>query len=213
VSDLQLEDSWMSSRNNGKEMIVSGRQDKERMQLFIIDIDNGNYKKLTHDIAAMYRDPLFSPDGSKIIFVYKQNRRNRAEYEELYSMNIDGTELLQLTHYPANDTMINSFGYKAGPPRWHPTENFISYISEQTGKTSIYAIMPDGSKQWKLTDIQMNEGWHDWSPDGNWLALDVSDTGGKQYHIILMNWKTKETKQLTDDSFSAQMSPVFVTKE
>lgn len=213
VSNLQLEDSWMSSRNHGKEMIVSGRLGKERMQLFIIDPESGHYKQITHDTAAMYRDPLFSPDGNKIIFAYKQNRRDRKQHEELYTMNADGTNLQQLTHYPADDTLISSFGYKAGPPRWHPTGNFISYISEQAGKTSIYAVTPDGSKQWKLTDHLLNEGWHDWSPDGKWLAFDLSDKEGKQYHIMLMNWKTKEVKQLTDNRFTTQMAPVFVVAE
>ncbi|MEN9569679.1 MAG: hypothetical protein RL172_910 [Bacteroidota bacterium] len=42
ISTLQLEDSWMDSRNNGTELIVTGRKGKElRNQLFIINITNG----------------------------------------------------------------------------------------------------------------------------------------------------------------------------
>ena len=49
ISDLRLEDSWMGSRNNGKEMIVSGRIGTEtRFQLFIIDLQTGKYRQLTN---------------------------------------------------------------------------------------------------------------------------------------------------------------------
>jgi TolB protein len=63
-----------------------------------------------------------------------------------------------------------------------------------------------------LTDSQTAEGWHDWSPDGKWLAYDASDIEGKQFQIMLMNWQTKELKQLTDSSYKSQFAPVFVEK-
>jgi TolB protein len=84
----------------------------------------------------------------------------------LYILNADGSALTRLTQYPENDTLINQYGYKAGPPRWHPTENFISYIPQQAGKYSLYTVTPDDQKQWKLTNNLFAEGWHDWSPDG-----------------------------------------------
>ncbi|MGZ5246227.1 MAG: hypothetical protein ACXWV5_04135 [Flavitalea sp.] len=33
-----------------------------------------------------------------------------------------------------------------------------------------------------------------------------------QYHIMLMNWQTLESKQLTDTTFKYQYAPVFVRK-
>ena len=42
VSNLQLEDSWMGSRNKGKELVVTGRLGPaDRYQLFIIDRATG----------------------------------------------------------------------------------------------------------------------------------------------------------------------------
>lgn len=80
----------------------------------------------------------------------------------------------------------------------------------QSGKHSIYAVTPDGKKQWKLTQNDFIEGWHDWSPDGKWLAFDKANKDETQYHIMLMNWQTKEIKQLTDSTYNYQQSPVFV---
>lgn len=211
VANLQLEDSWMSSRNDGKEMVVSGRIGKEtRMQLFLVNTQTGDFRQLTSDTAALHRDPVFSPDGQAIVFTYKKNRRNREEIDELYRMNVDGSGMRQLTHFPANDTTAEWHSYHAGPPRWNQRENFISYQSFQNGKYSLYAVTPDGSQQWKLTDNTFDEGWHDWSPDGRWLFVETFDTEQKKFHIHRMNWKTKALLQLTDTTYKYQQAPVVL---
>lgn len=211
VTGLQLEDSWMSSRNNGRELVVTGRIGKEiRMQLFLVNTLTGTFQQLTTDTAAMYRDPIFSPDGQSIVFAYRKNRRDRQEIEELYRMNIDGSGMRQLTHYPSSDTTAKWHSYHAGPPRWNRQENFISYQSFQQGKYSLFAVTPDGSRQWKLTENSFDEGWHDWSPDGRWLIVETFDTEQTQFHLHRMNWKTKELLQLTDGAYKYQQAPVVI---
>lgn len=213
VSNLQLEDSWMGSRNKGKELVVAGRIDtRVRYQLFILDIETGRYRQLTNEPQAAFRDPSFSPDGKQIIYVYKKNRTNRAEIEEMYIMNADGTNRRKMTTYPANDPLGKDPGYKVGPPHWNSKYKFITYQSNQAGKQSIYAVTPDGKKQWKLTDSKLDEGWHDWSADGEWLTFDSRDASSGRYDIYVMNYKTKETKKITGDSpMKYHQSPVFVS--
>ncbi len=212
VTNLQLEDSWMGSRNNGKELVVSGRIDtRVRYQLFIVDRATGSYRQLTNEPAAAFRDPSFSPDGKQIIYVYKKNRTDRTEIEELYIMNADGTNRRKLTTYPKDDPLGKDPGYHVGPPHWNAKYKFITYQSNQAGKQSIYAVTPDGKKQWKLTESKLDEGWHDWSPDGEWLAFDSRDEATGRYDIYLMNYKTKETKKLTGSSTKKyHQSPVFL---
>ncbi|OFZ09265.1 MAG: hypothetical protein A3D92_12245 [Bacteroidetes bacterium RIFCSPHIGHO2_02_FULL_44_7] len=213
VSDLMLEDSWMSARKNGEELVVAGRIGKDlRYQLFIVNTETGAYKQLTHEPNAKYGDPCFSPDGTQIVFYYQQDKKNKSSHEELFVMKDDGTEMTQLTHYPEDNPSAKDYGYRAGGTKWHPTENFISYVSLQDGRHSIFAITPDGKKQWKLIDNELSDGYHDWSSDGKWLCFNKADIGETQYHIVLMNWETKEQKQLTDTRYSSQLSPVFVEK-
>lgn len=212
VSNLQLEDSWMGSRNSGRELVVAGRIGSAiRYQLFIIERETGRFHAITKDTESAFRDPTFSPDGRKIAYVFKNKRTDRSEIEEMYVMNSDGTGRKKLTTYPAKDPLGKEPGYKVGPPHWNAKYNFISYQSNQGGKQSLFAVTPDGRKQWKLTESQLDEGWHDWSPDGQWLAFDSRDAATGRYDIYLMNWRTRESKKLTASSDKKyHQSPVFI---
>ena len=213
ITDLRLEDSWMGSRKNGKELVVTGRKGKEvRHQLFIVNVDTGEYRQITNEPTARFRDPMFSPDGKKIVAVYKKDKTEKKASGEVFIMDPDGTNRKQLTKYPENDTTAGPHRYRAGPPRWNRKHNFISYQSNQDGKSSLYAVTPDGKRHWKISENSMNEGWHDWSPDGKWLAVEMwTKKKDSPYGIYLMNYETKEMRQLTNSKrFKYQQAPVFV---
>jgi TolB protein len=125
-------------------------------------------------------------------------------------MPSDGVEKKRLTYFPA-DTTAEWFVYHAGPPKWHPNEDFISYQSFRNGKYELFGTKSSGGEPWKLIENNtgLEEGWHAWSPDGEWLAVELSDFDNKIDDIYLMNWKTKELKRLTD-SWQYEQAPVFV---
>jgi TolB protein len=213
VTDLRLEDSWHNTRNDGKEIIVSGRIGNEiRNQLYSVDTETGNYRPVAHDTAAMFSDPAFSPDGKQLVFRHRQNKRNfRNEKAELWIMPADGGVKKQLTFFPADST-ADWFVYHAGPPMWHPTEDFISYQSLRNGKYALFGVKPTGGEPWKLIENNttgLEEGWHSWSPDGQLLAVELSNFNELIVDVYLMDWKTKELKRLTDDNRFEQ-APVFV---
>ena len=107
VTELRLEDSWLGSRKEGKELVVAGRIGKEvRHQLFLVDTETGSYSPLAHDTIASFNSPIFSPDGNKIVFLYRKNKRNfQTEKTELWMMDADGNNMKQLTFFPQNDTL------------------------------------------------------------------------------------------------------------
>ncbi|MEQ1587627.1 MAG: hypothetical protein ABL895_17205 [Cyclobacteriaceae bacterium] len=211
VSDLRLEDSYMGSRKDGTEMIVSGRIGKEiRQQLFLINILDGSYRQITTDTAASFADPVFLPGERQIVFRHRLNRRNfQHEKAELWVMNDDGTDKLQLTHYPETDTSAEWHVYHAGPPIVIPGKNNISYMSYQTSNYSIFSSSPDGKDVKQLTTDELNEGWHNWSPDGEWVVYDASDKNSTWYNIWLMKADGSGLKKLTDD-WRFEQGPVFV---
>ncbi|MBT8179924.1 MAG: hypothetical protein HKP60_12480 [Eudoraea sp.] len=210
VSNIRLADSWHSSRFKGKELIVRPHSSVDTA-FYIIDTSGKVIKKLRPPFPY-FSDPLFSPDGSQIVFRAAKApfKRNEMFRDELYMMNDEGDSLRQLTFYPEGDTTAIWHNYKAGPPRWNTRENFISYHSFQEGKYSLFAVSPDGKRHWKLTDLKYSEGWHDWSPDGKYLAVEVFDKGQTQFHIGFMNWDTRDFSILTDTLYRYQQAPVFV---
>jgi TolB protein len=213
ITNFKLRDSWMGFRKNGTEIIVSPHESVDSV-FYIINLNGRVLKKVNTGLPYAV-DPTFSPDGKKIAFrgALKKSKREKGFIDEIYVINEDGTDLKKLTEYPKSDSTAQWYSYKAAPPRWHPTENFISYASFQNGKYSLYGVTPDGKKNWKLTDNPQSEVYHNWSPDGNWLVMDLSDTKETKYQIGLMNWKTKELRILTDTIYDYQQSPVFVLTE
>jgi TolB protein len=53
---------------DGKWIIFTADYDHQRIQLEILNTDTGEMRKLTDD-QAVYTDPVFSPDGSKVAYV------------------------------------------------------------------------------------------------------------------------------------------------
>jgi TolB protein len=222
ISDLQLEDSWMSRYDiaTGEHMLVMGRIGKTvRNQLFLVNIRDGTYKQITDDTVSTKRDPLFISVWKIIVMAFRPDKTlRRLVPDELWRFSFDskadvgipfGTRKKQLTCYPKDDTTAQWFEYHAGPPQWNSKHKFISYLSKQKGQNQIYAITPNGKKQWQITSGELGSGWHSWSSDGEWLVMDKTNKEENSYDIYLMNYKTKKTVQLTNDT-KFEQAPVLV---
>lgn len=214
ISNLRLEDSWMDIDPKTKEMVVSARPEPAvRYQLFLLNLSDGSAKPLASDTSYRFQDPVYSPDGTQIAFVKSPKTKVEGVFPEVFLMNRDGSGQKQLTHFPSSDPAASGYGYKAGALKWHPTENFISYATTRGDGAFIFGVSSDGSKNWQISQSGKDEVYHDWSPDGKWLVFDqYQDTVSRQYHIVLMNWQSKESRILTDTLLRTQLAPVFVKK-
>jgi Tol biopolymer transport system component len=75
-------------------------------------------------------EPFPSPDGKKILF-----ESLIAGHYELFTMNADGSGVVQLTHTGTNhDT-----------PSWSPDGRKIAFVSDRTGHEVISVMNADGS--------------------------------------------------------------------
>jgi len=70
----------------------------------IVRVDLDGHNTILANIAkyAPQWPPAFSPDGTKIAFI-----RMDAPYPDLYVMNVDGTDLVRLTHNPGYNTCFD----------------------------------------------------------------------------------------------------------
>lgn len=202
VTQFPVVDSWLSSRNQGSEMVVTVKTEQGRA--FQLIDTNGNLIKKIFESSVYINDPFFSPNGQSIVFRYRSTGK-----DELWTMSSDGNNLKQLTYYPEGDTSAARHGYHAGPPFWEPNRDLISYISKQNHNYSIYTIKPDGSDQKMITSNEFNQGWHSWSPDGTLIAFEGYGFSNPNFDIYIMRFDGTQMKRLTRDIRSEQ-APVFV---
>ena len=83
---------------------------------------------LTDSTATDY-NPVWSPDGSKIVI-----SSDRDGNYELYLIDLASNQQTRLTDNPGFD----------GQPTWSPDGKWIAFASEVDGNTDIYAIELDG---------------------------------------------------------------------
>ena len=79
-------------------------------------------------------DPEFSPDGKRIVFMSDRSPKDQADWhyrnEDIFVMNVDGSNLVQLTDWHGYD---NS-------PTWSPDGTQIVYTSDRDGAYDLYAV-------------------------------------------------------------------------
>lgn len=104
----------------------------------------------------------------KIVF-----ESHRDDNGEVYVMDADGSNLVNLSSNPAYD----------GVPSWSPDGQQIAFTSERENSTDIYLMGSDGSQPTKLTEGSDNLV-PAWSPDGTQILFasnrtyEVSQEGG-----------------------------------
>lgn len=209
VCPFRLEDSWMSARKGGGEIVVTGRKDGFRNTLYIIDSSGAVLRRLTNDTTSFHGDPSFSPDGKEIVYRYKKKKRDPDDIDELWIMKDDGTGMRRLTYYPSGDTTAGPHEFHGGTPVWEPTRNVISFLSKRNGNYSIFTINPDGSGERQISPDGFNEGWHAWSPDGSTIVYDGSGPEQNEFDIYLMNADGTGVRRIPS-LHRIEQAPVFV---
>jgi dipeptidyl aminopeptidase/acylaminoacyl peptidase len=117
---------------------------------------------LTASSAAADTEPRWSPDGTKIAF-----DSNRSGNVDVYSMNLDGTGVTNLTASPGADTLGD----------WSPDSKRIVLSSTRSGNGDLYVMGTLGSPTTRLTSSPGAETHAAWSPDGSTIAYS-DDSGG-----------------------------------
>jgi Tol biopolymer transport system component len=124
---------------------------------------------------AVLANTLFSVEprwsaNNQLVFMSLMNGSGDLQ---IYTINIDGTGLRQLTSEGNN-----------GDPVWSPEGTRITFGSDREGanKLNIFAMNADGSGQTQLThfDVPDEAGDTNWSSDGEKIAFEWDINGMKQ---------------------------------
>jgi Tol biopolymer transport system component len=115
---------------------------------------------------------------------------------EIYSMNLNGTNVTRLTNNPAEDAS----------PVYSRDGRRILFTSTRTGNGDIYAMNPDGSGVVRLTSSTGVEALGDFSPDGSKIVFTSTKDGNAELYV--MNADGTGQTRLTNNS-AADADPVF----
>ena len=92
---------------------------------------------------------------------------NRDGDMDIYSMGINGKNLLQLTDHPAPDDH----------PAGSPDGRRITFRSRRDLTPDLYVMDSDGTNVIRLTGDNFGEGRPSWTPDGTRIALCIFPLG------------------------------------
>jgi Tol biopolymer transport system component len=95
-------------------------------------------------------------------------------FQDVWSINADGTDLRRLTRSP----------WPEFDPSWSPDGRFIAYRSEPHEYPELWVMTPDGTGQHRLT---WDGGFPDWSPDGSMIAYAPGGGPSGRSSIAIMN--------------------------
>ena len=117
-----------------------------------MNADGSGVKALTENTSGDNLFPIWSPDGTKLLF-----NSSRDGDMDVYVMNVDGSNPINLTNDPVDEEK----------PSWSPDGTQVLFTKpNQSGVADMYTINADGSN---LTDLTPNtplmEGWASWKSD------------------------------------------------
>jgi Tol biopolymer transport system component len=177
----------------GSIAFVSDRHDPagELGEIYTMNADGSGVTRLTFESAVEDAWPDWSPNGKQIVFA-----SDRSGDREVWVMNADGTDPVNLTNSPGAD---------AGAV-YSPNGRQIAFHSNRDGNFEIYMMDADGSNQSRLTNHAGMDLWPDWSPNGKEIVFQRRFQGNEDIYIL--NIASGEQRRLTDHPAPDRM-PVF----
>lgn len=147
----------------------SGRDAESDIQLYLMDADGGNQRRVMDFVPADQLGARWSPDGEWIAFF-----TNVDGMLEIYKVRPDGTELTRLTADASNNFM----------PDWSPDGARIIFVSERDSNRELYVMNADGSNPVRLTDHPADDLRPRWSPDGAQILFQSSRDGQSNLYVM-----------------------------
>jgi WD40 repeat protein len=129
---------------DGMRLIYASKR-PDKYDIYTCAVDGTDERQLT-DTEADESFPVYSPDGSRIAFCASTGEYNTPENIktlEIYTMNPDGTGLLQLTDNECFD----------GYPRWSPDGSRFAFSSDrhEAFRWEVYVMNTDGTDVRRVT--------------------------------------------------------------
>jgi TolB protein len=162
--------------------------------------DGTNVRPLTNDGHS--HDPVWSPDGQRILFVHDAALQNPAPAEKKSFESYHPVDLYVMDSNGGNRRLIRRMEPVIYSAAWSPDGKTIAVnaVPNEGRKSGLFLLNADGSGQPQL--IFRNAFTPAWSPDGNKLAVSLEQPRGV-WSIHVLNRDGSGDTRLTDPAVTA----------
>jgi TolB protein len=157
----QVENTGIAWSLDGKRLLYSAQTDGN-IELYVMNADGSDARRLTNTPNAAEYEPTWSPDGRQIAYTADLGNSNT----DIFMMDADGQNARNLTNTP---------NVAEKQPAWGPLDTgVIAFVSNKTRDWDVYTMNTDGSNVVDLTANPNNpadDTMPSWSPDGTQIAF------------------------------------------
>jgi len=194
---LDIDPDWSPDGKNIA--FASDREEEAGFQIYVMNADGSDQKRLGQVQPGENSHPSWSPDGSQIAFQSKRdtNLNPQDDNFDIYVMNSDGSDIRQLTTHSADDS----------EPGWSPDGRRIAFLSERSGQDEIYLMDTDGSNPEQVTDLLVLKSGLSWSSDSRSVVFEGSGD------LYVVNIETKDVSKLISDNSANEATPAWAQND
>lgn len=170
---------------SGEWIVFSSRRGGS-FEIYLLNASGGLPQQVSPGRGSRFA-PDISPDGQRIVFADAVQSEPGRLRQHIWVMDIDGSNLRQLTSGPYNDI----------DPVWSPDGTQIAFASDRGWKPAHWIMNADGSDMRMLPDdVREHGGRSDWSPDGRWLAFYAGPRDNRDIYMVATDG-SGESRRLT----------------
>lgn len=160
--------------------------------IYKMDFAGANVARLTTD-PSIDRNPHWSPDGLIIAFTSRENTTTPYDYPNLFTMNPDGSNQVQI--YTPNTN--------GGP--WSPDgTKIVSNNVGGTGVDSVVVMDANGGAPTRVSSATANSNSGQWAPDSSKVVF--ASLVGQSGHVFVSNTNGTSYLDLTPSDQGTQPS-------
>ena len=147
----------------------------ENSDIWLYDLVRGVRTRFTSD-PATESDPIWSPDGSTVVF----SSSRRGGRRDLYRKSASGLQPEELLFADDRDKV---------PKSWSPDGKYLLFDTLNSPDNEIWLLPDPGGplgdrKPVRLTSIAGNKQNGQFSPDGHWVAYNSNGSGRLQVYVV-----------------------------
>ncbi len=161
------------------------KENAPNVEIHLIDPNGKDVRQLT-DASKYDSEPAWSPNGKQISFMsyrdLEQLPKDEIRLGEIYVMNADGSNPINLTRSPERPDGVSSWSPDGKQIAFSSAELFNEHI---LANSDIFVMDTDGANPINLTNHEAQDQTPDWSPDG--LRIAFSSLRDGNWEIYVMN--------------------------